>query len=83
MSSLKTTTYYLEVYFKFYSIMYSTILVAAVVTMLISSCFIIYTLCRRKIVRGHAAVSRAETKSCILIMRVMIVFFFAEVPRLY
>ncbi|CAC5401370.1 unnamed protein product [Mytilus coruscus] len=51
--------------------------------MLISTCYIIFTLCRRKRVRGHATVSRAEKKSCILIVCVMIVFLLAELPRIY
>ena len=67
----------------YYQIFYAIILVVAVVTMLISTCFIIFTLCRRKRVRGHVAASRAEKKSCILILCVMTVFFLSEVPRIF
>ncbi|CAG2228537.1 unnamed protein product [Mytilus edulis] len=67
----------------YYPIVNAIILVGAVVTMLISTCYIIFTLCRRKRVRGHATVSRAEKKSCILIVCVMIVFSLAELPRIY
>ncbi|CAC5401366.1 unnamed protein product [Mytilus coruscus] len=67
----------------YHPIFNAIILVAAVVTMLISTCYIIFTLCRRKRVRGHATVSRAEKKSCILIVCVMIVFSLAELPRIY
>ncbi|CAC5401317.1 unnamed protein product [Mytilus coruscus] len=67
----------------YYQIFYAIILVFAVVTMLISTCFIIFTLCRRKRVRGNVAASRAEKKSCILIVCVMAVFFFSEVPRIF
>ena len=41
-------------------IMFSVILVVAVTTMLISTCDIIYILCRRKHVHGHATAFRAE-----------------------
>ncbi|CAC5401368.1 unnamed protein product [Mytilus coruscus] len=67
----------------YFPILYAIILVCAVVAMLISTCYIIFTLCRRKRVRGHATVSRAEKKSCILIVCVMIVFFLAELPKIY
>ncbi|VDI13564.1 Hypothetical predicted protein [Mytilus galloprovincialis] len=67
----------------YYPIIYSIIFIMAVVPMLISTCFIVCILCRRKPVRGHAAASRVERKSCILIVCVMIVFFFTECPRLY
>lgn len=68
---------------RYYSIIYATILVVAVGTVLISTCYLIYKLCRRKRVRGQAAASRVEKKSCLLIVCVMTVFFFTEVPRLY
>ncbi|CAC5401367.1 unnamed protein product [Mytilus coruscus] len=67
----------------YYPIFYAIILIGAVVTMLVSTCYIICALCRRKRVRGHATSSRAEKKSCILIVCVMMVFFLAEVPRVY
>ncbi|CAC5390593.1 unnamed protein product [Mytilus coruscus] len=67
----------------YYPIMYSVILIIALVTMLISTCYIIHILCRRKRVRGHATASRTEKKSCMLIVCVMTVFFLAEIPRLF
>ncbi|VDI52299.1 Hypothetical predicted protein [Mytilus galloprovincialis] len=67
----------------YHPIFYAIILVGAVVIMLLSTCFIIFTLCRRKRVRGHIAASRAEKKSCILIVLVMTVFFLSEVPRIF
>ncbi|CAC5401369.1 unnamed protein product [Mytilus coruscus] len=67
----------------YHPIVNTIIVVCAVVTMLISTCLIIFTLCRRKRVRGHATVSRAEKKSCILIVCVMIVFLLTELPRIY
>ncbi|CAC5426733.1 unnamed protein product [Mytilus coruscus] len=67
----------------YYPIIYAIILVVAAVTMFISTCFILCTICRRKRVRGHVVASRAEKKSCVLIVCVMTFFFLAEVPRLY
>ncbi|CAG2213099.1 unnamed protein product [Mytilus edulis] len=67
----------------FYPILFTVVLSTAVVTMLVSTFYIIVILCRRKHVRGHASVSRSEKKSCILILSVMVVFLLTEVPRLY
>ncbi|CAC5404081.1 CMKLR1 [Mytilus coruscus] len=67
----------------FYPILLSVILFTAVVTMLVSTFYIIVILCRRKHVRGHASASKSEKKSCMLILSVMVVFLLSEIPRLY
>ncbi|CAC5423014.1 unnamed protein product [Mytilus coruscus] len=66
----------------FYPILFNLLLVFAVVTMLVSSCYIIFILCSRKRVRRHSSASMSEKKSCVLIVTVMIVFILSEIPRL-
>ncbi|VDI23512.1 Hypothetical predicted protein [Mytilus galloprovincialis] len=67
----------------YYPILHAIILVLAVTAMLISTSYIIFILIRKKRVRGHVTASRAEKKSCILIVCVMIIFLLAELPRSY
>lgn len=67
----------------FYPILFAVILAGAIITMLVSSLYIIFILCRRKRVRGRNKVSKAEKKSSTLILCVMIVFLLSEVPRIY
>ncbi|CAG2207467.1 unnamed protein product [Mytilus edulis] len=67
----------------FYPIMSTVVLSTAVVTMIVSTCYIVFILCHRKHVRGHTSVSSSERKSCLLVLSVMVVFLLSEVPRLY
>ncbi|VDI49048.1 Hypothetical predicted protein [Mytilus galloprovincialis] len=67
----------------FYPIMSTVVLSTAVVTMIVSTCYIVFILCHRKHVRGHTSVSSSEKKSCVLVLSVMVVFLLSEVPRLY
>ncbi|CAG2213484.1 unnamed protein product [Mytilus edulis] len=63
--------------------MSTVVLSTAVVTMIVSTCYIVFILCHRKHVRGHTSVSSSERKSCLLVLSVMVVFLLSEVPRLY
>lgn len=66
-----------------YPILFAIVLISAVVVMLVSTCFILIILCRRKHIRGHTTLSKYEKKSCLLVVIVMIVFLLSEVPRIY
>lgn len=67
----------------FHPIIYAGVMAIAIGVMIVSTFVIVYTLCRRKIIRGHATVSKSEGRSCILIICVMMVFLLSEVPRIY
>ncbi|CAG2207079.1 unnamed protein product [Mytilus edulis] len=66
----------------FYPILFNLLLIFALCTMLVSSCYITFILCSRKRVRRHSSASMSEKKSCVLIVTVMIVFILSEIPRL-
>ncbi|CAC5394223.1 TAAR [Mytilus coruscus] len=67
----------------FQPIVLTVVLSTAVVAMIISTCYIVFILCHRKRIRGHASASNSEKKSCVLVLSVMGVFLLSEVPRLY
>ncbi|CAC5403459.1 unnamed protein product [Mytilus coruscus] len=65
-----------------YPILFAILLTIAIAVMISSACYIVFILCRRKQVRGHAKISNCERKSCVLILSVMSIFLLSELPRL-
>lgn len=65
-----------------YPILFAILLTLAISVMISSACYIVFILCSRKNVRGHAKISNCEKKSCVLILSVMCIFLLSELPRL-
>ena len=62
----------------YYQVFHMLILTLSVLMMMVSTCFIIVILWRRKRVRGHTSVSSSEKKSCILILSVIVIFVLSK-----
>lgn len=68
---------------KHYSFLFSFILALAVMLMSLSTCYILSVLLFRRSIKERKNVPKHETRSCVLIVCVLIVFVLSEIPRLY